>query len=209
MEKTSFHHGDLRNALVLTAERIVDRKGVAGLALREAAREARVSANATYRHFEDKSALLAAVAAKGFAALATAMEGKMAEEAGPWDRFLATGAAYLDFAKHRPQIFDLMFGAFGAGSRHDVDGRGPGGRTPFELLADALDELVDAGVIRRRRRRGAELFVWPLVHGLAALQQSGALRRETAADPWPDTVAFIARGLGVSPALSGGLPPVP
>ncbi len=48
--------------------------------------------------------------------------------------------------------------------------------TPFQLLAAALDELVDAGVLPRRRRPGAEFLAWSAVHGLAMLVIDGPLR---------------------------------
>jgi AcrR family transcriptional regulator len=61
--RDSYHHGDLRNALISSAVRLIERRGEASFSLREAARDVGVSANAAYRHFEDKSAVLAAVAA--------------------------------------------------------------------------------------------------------------------------------------------------
>jgi AcrR family transcriptional regulator len=60
--KRPFHHGDLSSALVKAAKQIIERKGIEAFALREAARNVGVSANAAYRHFEDKDALLSAVA---------------------------------------------------------------------------------------------------------------------------------------------------
>ena len=66
----SYHHGDLRQALIRSALEILSQAGVAGLSLRAAARRARVSAMAPYRHFADKEALLAAVAEYGFQHLA-------------------------------------------------------------------------------------------------------------------------------------------
>ena len=61
-----YHHGDLRRALVDQAVRTIQRHGVERLTLREVGRQLGVSRTALYRHFADKSALLAAVAAEGF-----------------------------------------------------------------------------------------------------------------------------------------------
>ncbi|MGB6107845.1 MAG: TetR/AcrR family transcriptional regulator, partial [Mycobacterium sp.] len=52
--KNPYHHGDLRNALVLTAVRLIEDDGLGEFSLRAAAREVGVSANAAYRHFHDK-----------------------------------------------------------------------------------------------------------------------------------------------------------
>ncbi|MDC0678471.1 TetR/AcrR family transcriptional regulator [Sorangium atrum] len=64
--KAAYHHGDLRNALVETATELVRTSGAEGFSLRDAARTLGVSANATYRHFDSKSALLTAVASADY-----------------------------------------------------------------------------------------------------------------------------------------------
>ena len=69
-----YHHGDLRNALLSAALKLVAKRGVEGFSLREAARAVGVSAAAAYRHFEDKSALLAELALEGLVRLANRME---------------------------------------------------------------------------------------------------------------------------------------
>src|SRR2546422_330429 len=66
---STYHHGDLPAALLRAAGKTLERRGIAALSLREAARRAGVSHNAPYRHFPDREALLAALAAEGFAHL--------------------------------------------------------------------------------------------------------------------------------------------
>jgi AcrR family transcriptional regulator len=80
--RDAYHHGDLRNALVASAVRLIEASGPGAFSLREAAREVGVSANAAYRHFDDKSALITAVAADGFARLAERMRRAMASASG-------------------------------------------------------------------------------------------------------------------------------
>ena len=75
--RTTYHHGDLRNALVLTAVRLIEQDGLGEFSLRGTAREVGVSPNAAYRHFADKSALLSAVAQHGFEQLAQRMRRSM------------------------------------------------------------------------------------------------------------------------------------
>ncbi|HYM69483.1 MAG TPA: helix-turn-helix domain-containing protein, partial [bacterium] len=71
--KRSYHHGDLREALLRAAIDLVADVGPRGFTLREVARRAGVSHNAPYRHFRDKEELIAAVAAEGFRELTRAM----------------------------------------------------------------------------------------------------------------------------------------
>jgi len=193
----SFHHGDLRNALITSAKKLVERKGVEAFALREAARNVGVSANAAYHHFEDKSALLAAVASRGFAELATLREKKFESTMDPWSRLLAGARVYVEFAETHPALFDLMFSALGAGSKKfNVEGHGESGRNPYEQLTDSLDGLVASGHVTVERRAGVEVVLWPLIHGLAVLRRSGALR-EPSDEVWRRFVRFLAAGLGV------------
>jgi AcrR family transcriptional regulator len=176
MEKRSaFHHGDLRNALLDGTAKLLSASGTGGFSLREAARRAGVSANAAYRHFENKEDLLAALAKRCFARMAGKMEARM-ERVGddPVGQLRATGEAYLKYAAEEPALFELMFGPHGAGSGRDVKGTGPKtGLTPFELLALSLDRLVEAGRMPKAMRRNAETVFWSSIHGLAVLANSG------------------------------------
>src|ERR1700674_5400381 len=98
---STYHHGDLPAALLRAAGKTLEKHGPAGLSLRAAARRAGVSHNAPYRHFPGREALLAALAAEGFAMLAERLRGQPGR---------AMGEAYVRFALEHPQRFRLMFG---------------------------------------------------------------------------------------------------
>jgi AcrR family transcriptional regulator len=176
--RDAYHHGDLRNALVASAARLIEASGPGAFSLREAAREVGVSANAAYRHFDDKSALMSAVAADGHARLAARMRRAMdATTAGRRGaravaRFQAVGRAYVEFAIDHPSIFRVMFGEWGAACR-SAEPAACGVETPWTLLGESLDALVDEGVLPAARRPGAELKAWTVVHGFASLTLDG------------------------------------
>jgi AcrR family transcriptional regulator len=109
-DDSSYHHGDLRAALIKAATAEIERGGHENLSLRELADSVGVSRGAPYRHFADRRALLAAVAADGFERL-TAIYRKAMMGSGktPQDRLAAAGRGYLRFAAKRPQMFRLMF----------------------------------------------------------------------------------------------------
>jgi len=172
MSKRGYHHGDLRNALIEAATRQVRDGGVDGFSLREAARAVGVSPNAAYRHFSDKSALLAAVATAGFAELSRSMRRAQSRADGPVAQLEATGRAYARFAFREPERFRLMFGAERPREVATETSYGP---TPYELLGEALDALVEAGEVGATGRDGAELVAWSMVHGFADLVLAGAL----------------------------------
>jgi AcrR family transcriptional regulator len=104
---STYHHGDLRAALLKVATAEIERVGYENLSLRELAEKLAVSRAAPYRHFADRRALLAAVAAEGFDEL-TAIHRKAVAKT-PLARLVAAGRGYLAFAAERPQMFRLMF----------------------------------------------------------------------------------------------------
>jgi AcrR family transcriptional regulator len=106
--ESRYHHPDLRTALVEAGAAAIERSGYENLSLRELAESVGVSRAAPYRHFADKRALLAAVAADGFDRL-TAIYNAIPGQKTPQDRLAAAGRAYLAFAAERPQLFRLMF----------------------------------------------------------------------------------------------------
>ena len=152
----------LRDRLVDCALALLE-QGESDVSLRAVARAAGVSAMAPYRHFEDKAALMGAVALKGFAMLeADAARADKADDA--CEALTAQGLAYVGFARAHPALFRLMF-ADGAGlALPHEDCRGA-----YTLMARRVAELapqsVDAGA----------LACWGLVHGLATLALDGRI----------------------------------
>ncbi len=209
--KASYHHGDLAQALVDAATRLVAERGVDDFSLRAAARAVGVSANATYRHFPDKRALLGAVAQRALDRMSEKMASAQAKglrgSDGPRSiaRFKATGRAYVAYAAEHPALFSLVFGPPSQRSLPEARGESP---SPYEMLGAALDDLVSDGRLDPKRRGGAELRAWTVVHGFAALTIDGdasdgagsearfgsARARKAALE---DLLDFVVDGLGV------------
>lgn len=94
-----------------------------------------------------------------------------------------------------PALFDVMFGRQGNAGRLGA-GRGPGGLTASELLTRALDDCVAAELVEPEARRGAELLLWPAVHGLAVLGRDGVLGVDPAT-AFRVQFAAVRRSMGV------------
>src|SRR5215470_18678476 len=110
--RRSYHHGNLREALIRAALELIAQKGPAGFTFADAARWAGVSSAAPYRHFRDRDALMADVARRGFDRFAGTLES--AWDSGRPDAFAAfdrLGKAYLRFAKSEPAYYSAMFEA--------------------------------------------------------------------------------------------------
>jgi AcrR family transcriptional regulator len=175
-KRTAYHHGDLRQQLLLAAEQIILERGVDGFTLREAARRAGVSAAAPAHHFKDAKGLLTEVALLGFrefgAALAAADKAAGADVA---QRLRAQARAYVRFALAQPARFQLMF-------RHDKHDR-----TNVEFLEVAhraygvLEGAIRAATLTPAEQplspqgRGFLLANWSIVHGFAHLALGGEL----------------------------------
>jgi AcrR family transcriptional regulator len=210
--KGGYHHGDLRNALVAAALKLVAKHGAEGFSLREAARAVGVSPAAAYRHFEDRSALLKALAHEGLARLALEMEEAVANVPGaPGSAARAAaelagiGAAYVEFAVAHPSHFRVMFGPWCDLGDELAPELLPHGRDPLQLLADTLDGMVRAGAITEAARQGAEVSAWSAVHGFASLLVEGGLPLGAAerVRAYGVVQRMILLGLGVAPDLAG------
>src|SRR6185503_3916720 len=174
-----YHHGDLRRALLQTAVRTIHSHGVAGLTLRGVGSTLGVSRTALYRHFTDKAALLAAVAAEGFRTLRD-QTARAWEDGGRGLRgFEAMGVAYVRFAISHPSHYRVMFGAeMSKVGDAELADEGTGA---FQVLVDALTELQQHDLARRDDTQQMALFVWSTVHGVAMLAIDGRLGQEPAA----------------------------
>jgi AcrR family transcriptional regulator len=163
MEKRSYHHGDLRAALLVEGLRLLAERDAEDLSLREVARGVGVSATSVYRHFPDKDALMAALAGEGLARLAAAQK-QAAEEAGGGSAgFTATGRAYVRFALANPALFRLIFASPGlAKGREESESEAMNMlrvNAAAEIGADPDDPAA----------RVRAIHAWSLVHGLAML----------------------------------------
>ena len=208
--KVAYHHGDLRNALVETAIELVRASGSENFSLRDAASKLGVSANATYRHFDSKSALLTAVADAGAGLLAQRMK-KLAsarrdhedrgEAAVAIERFKAAGRAYFAFALEDPELLRVMYGPHGiCQMRRPEAALLENGPKVSLLLGDVLDAMVRAGVLDAGSRIDGDVRAWTVFHGFALLVIDGAsvfpsVARRTQA--FEDLLDFALRGLGV------------
>jgi AcrR family transcriptional regulator len=187
--KASYHHGNLRAALIDAGLQLARDGGPDAVVLREVSRRAGVSHNAAYRHFADRDTLLQAICARCMGLLARLMEARIAEvpdaregsASGVLDaarrRLRATGSAYVEFALSEPGLFTTAFAVPPRlGYFEDGEGTGESGLGPLELLGSRLDALVAAGGLPAERRADAELAAWAAVHGLSMLLIAGPLR---------------------------------
>jgi AcrR family transcriptional regulator len=192
-----YHHGDLRAALLSAAERRLQTTGVDGLSLRELAREIGVSHAAPRRHFDDRAALLEALAAEGFRRLKTVLTAAALPDGRPFvTRLNEVAIAYVRFATDNPALVDLM-----SANRHlalasdDL-------RHAREASFEAVVTLVRTGQAAGELTMGDFLPIGTLLfatlHGIATMANNKMI------DPLEDqfirdTVASLLKGLAPHP----------
>lgn len=165
----SYHHGDLRRALIDTALAMVTEEGAWNFTLREVARRAGVSHAAPYNHFEDRSSLLAEVAALGFQSLREALEAAAREQPRSARQALArVGVAYVRFGVEHPAHYRLMFGSELADKERYPSLEAASDAT-FAVLTGVLERGQASGQVRRGPVRDQALAAWSVVHGLTTL----------------------------------------
>lgn len=208
--RDGYHHGNLREALVDAAVELAGTSGPEGVVLRAVTRHVGVSPNAAYRHFADREALLAEVAARAMGALTASMAARQdaVTEQDPVARAVARleaiGRGYVDFALAEPGLFRVCFAAPPevalAWDSRDPEGEVPvPGADPFGVLNAALDHLVEVGWLDPVRRPGAEVLCWSTVHGFATLHLDGPLRdvpAEEREQALSMALAHVSRGIG-------------
>lgn len=201
MSRTSYHHGNLKQALVDAAIALIEEKGPLAFTLAEAARQAGVSAAAPYRHFAGREDLLAEVARQGFVEFSERLEA--AYDNGQPDPITAIqhiGAAYLAFARERRGLYMAMFES---GCNFIDDERAATeAQRAYGILycaADALFQGQDEAA--RLPTRLVANHIWSMSHGIVELFTRGTLDKMSDMSPEDMLAAaglIYLRGLGVS-----------
>jgi AcrR family transcriptional regulator len=170
MDRATYHHGDLRQTLIDAASTVVEQAGAEALSLRELAQSLGVSRAAPYRHFVDREALLAAVAARGFEDLTRAYEVALA---GPGDgpaRLRAATYVYADFAAARPGLFRLMFESDLLARANPPAVLIPPANRCYHLLwraVEGADPTADERTVKART-----ITMWSTMYGFLALDRA-------------------------------------
>ncbi|MDP9795515.1 AcrR family transcriptional regulator [Catenuloplanes nepalensis] len=107
--RSSYHHGDLRAALIDIAVELIAERGVDGFSLAEASRRLGVAVSAPYRHFTDRDDLVAAAALRGCAILIDTLAAETASATTAEDRLAAAARAYVRFAAEHRALFEAVF----------------------------------------------------------------------------------------------------
>ena len=165
----SYHHGNLRNELLDTAESHLS-EGLEELSLRALARSVGVSQTAPYRHFSDKNELLAALASRGYRQLLDALQ-TAARQAGtdPEQQLHGFANTYVNYAVAHRDLFKLMFGPALQPQESYPELR-DASRETYDLVRDIMRRGIQQGKFREEDIEYLANAGWAGIHGLATLK---------------------------------------
>ncbi|WP_457106011.1 TetR/AcrR family transcriptional regulator [Methylobacterium sp. P5_C11] len=195
-DRRSYHHGNLKEALLEAARRFIAERGIGGFTLVDAARLVGVTPAALYRHFRGREALLEELAGRGFAELAARLARALTSRGTPLERFTRMGETYLTFAEEEPAYYAAIFETRGlhavpSETEAPTGAAAVGRPSPFDLLVEALQATFTDG-FGGVAPRFIALEVWALAHGLATLSSAGHLPRGPG---FPDKYELLRAGV--------------
>ncbi len=200
MQQASYHHGDLRNALVSIGTELLNSKGISSISLREIARTIGVGHNAPYRHFKNKQQLLEAIAESGFRQLMarnTRLELEYADD--PETQLFESGMHVVTMAVEQPHLFELMFG----GSLRPED-CGLELKQAADGAMQSLVRIIENGQKKQVFRSGDPMrfaiSAMSMIQGFSLLVATGKLRPQL-----PEAMVRQGGGVNQSVALRGML----
>jgi AcrR family transcriptional regulator len=166
-----YHHGDVPGALMEAAIKSIRINGVERLSLRALARDIGISQTAPYRHFKDKTHLLVKLAVEGFHIL-VANKLKKRTAAYSADNLIEVGINYVQFAKHHPEHYKLMFGS-SIENRRDHEELMESSHAAFQNIFEPVEEGIKVGFLINEDPEILAKSCWTTVHGIASLYIDG------------------------------------
>lgn len=168
-KKKTYHHGDLKNALIAAGAEILSNEGVGALSLRKVAQKAGVSHTAPYAHFADKQALIAAISTEGYRRLYEKIYAVGQRYHGDPVRRLVEGAwAYVQFALDDPDHFKITLSG-AVEKEKDYPAFVEISQQSFALVVEIVEECQAAGILKQGPADLMAVSVWSLIHGFVSL----------------------------------------
>jgi AcrR family transcriptional regulator len=190
MNQNTYHHGDLRNALLEGAYTMLSEGGIHHLSLRAVAKRIGVSHNAPYQHFPDKEALIAALSHQGFDKLSAEIDDALdrLRDESVIDRLLAVAQSYVQFMARHPAYLEVMFGPY---PHQDYPGLSDAALASFNRLVSLIELGQSAGEIKAQNPREIAAAIWMMLHGVSTLFRPGKIPTDIVAQRDPAQMASV------------------
>ncbi|WP_413992009.1 TetR/AcrR family transcriptional regulator [Labrys okinawensis] len=182
-ERKDRDRAERERRIIAAARQIAESEGWSAVTVRRLAEEIEYSQPVLYSHFENRDAIVAAVAVEGFRDLASALRQAAHGSTDGGDAIKNVAMAYLAFARDQPALYEAMF-TMPTGLRFAEADTKSELKEGFAALAAVVTPSSSDVEI------ATETF-WAALHGLAELERSGRIRRNAR----EERVALVINGL--------------
>lgn len=196
----TYHHGDLRDALVAAALQDAELGGPEAVSISALAKRLGVSQPAPYRHFADREALLAAVTVEAFRQFNTTLRDAV-RRPSKRSKLSRIAQATLSFGLRRNGIYRLMFASRTMANAPAGSALRDAAMEAFALVGEALDAPA-VGLLREQHA----LTLWASVHGVVTLAEQGLLTGKAARTTVEELVDDLVRQTELSLAAAAAKP---
>jgi len=187
----SYHHGDLRQAILKAACDHLRRENAESLSLRALAREIGVSQTAPYRHFDSKNALFAGIATWGFQILGGQMAASLSDQTSPMESFLNLGRCYLEFSREHVEKYQLFFDS-SLVEFDEYPKLQEASGVCFDHLLNVIRLGKQDGLFVEREEEEIAAIIWAGLHGMASLLRLDHRRQGMIDQPVGKAIRFLA-----------------
>lgn len=171
----TYHHGNLRAALLDAAAEELAVSGIEAFSLRRVAQRAGVSHAAPSHHFADRAGLLKALAARAFGLFVDTQKARQAQAApDAVSQLQAAGLGYADFARAHPHLFQLIFAS--TQFDHDTGELASASEAAFEYLVKGVEAVTGRNAWTDADAMIDVAATWSIAHGVADLLRAGRLK---------------------------------
>ena len=160
---------ELRQAILNAAGELFLEQGFERFSLRKVAERIGYSSTTIYLYFRDKDDLLFTVVDEGFVQFGQQLVAVAESQEDPWERIIALGRAYVAFGLQNPVYYQLMFMQRADFLTHTPEGSSQPRIASFQMLRQAVQQAIDAGILQPGDVESYSDVLWALVHGMVSL----------------------------------------
>ena len=146
--------------ILAAAVAYLEQHGENALSMRVLAKELGLTAHALYRHYPDRAALEAAIAAEGFRQLQRTFVEATADQQGI-DALRSAAYAYLAFARTHPALYTMIMttGDMAEGTEHHL----------WMFVVELIEKMVG---LSTEASANVAVALWAFLHGFVELERA-------------------------------------
>lgn len=194
MKEKSYHHGDLRRALIETGIDFIKEKGEEALSLRKIAEMCGVSNAAPYAHFKNKDEFIAAVQRYVMDLFAAALEKTIAEYKDSLSLLPILGKTYVMYFYQNPFYYDFLFSRKNISIKLSLDNTDIEENPPLAILQKTAASVFRKVKLPEKVIQDKMIAMWALVHGLAAIVTMPNIEFD---DNWEKRIEEIIKSISI------------